>query len=426
MQRRNSMLFTWLLASTPVLGLVAPLWFHRSGSPDVGSYSTSYFLLLVGVTLGGLGASSLAAYLSHRRSTRKPVLAFVTMVVGVVVALGLAEAALRLFANDEFASYRQWGHRKAALFAYEAAQSRTWQTPATSWSDPQAAGVTYTTDEHGMRRHLSDPAWSTAAGERIFALGGSSVFGFGLADDQTWPHRLEALLRAEGDGGSAQVINAGNNGHNSLQCLLRFYLKVLPHKPDVLLYYESNNDVGDEVYAPADTWIEEDVLFSDSLSSYLAKKHRDKNWYARTLLGYRIQLWLEESARERGRSGGRSAALTAAQAAAKVANGERYIRNVATLADMCRRAQVRLVLMTFIQDGANHLLNNEQAVDHYNDLLRALAERERIPLIDLARAFEAERDVASFFFTDHYHPSPKGAAWIASQVAQRLPALLAK
>ncbi len=416
----------WLLATVPVGALIAPLFFHRSGAPEIGSYSASYFWLLMAVSVAGLGMSTAVALVSHRKVTRKPVFAFVAVTVGSAIAVGTAELGLRMFANDEFAKYREWGHRKAALFGYEAAPDHSWMSPPTDWSDPGAAGVTYTTNRFGMRTHCSDRNWPAAPGKHIFAIGGSSVFGFGLADDQTWPHMLEAKLRGAERVPAVQVINAGNNGHNSLQCLLRFYLRVLPHKPNVVLFYESNNDVADSVNEPTNIWIDEDVLFSDSLSSYLSKKHREKNWYARTLLGHRLQRWLKRSARKRARSGGRRIELSDAQAEAELANGERYIRNVTTIADICRRNGVTLVLMTFIQDGANRLLNNERSVNHFNDRLRLLAQQEGIPLIDLARDFEPMADKPSFFFTDHYHPSPKGAEWIAAQVTARLPELLAK
>jgi lysophospholipase L1-like esterase len=45
---------------------------------------------------------------------------------------------------------------------------------------------------------------------RILALGDSMTFGFYLAEDQTWPARLEALLRREGR--DVEVVNAGVGG----------------------------------------------------------------------------------------------------------------------------------------------------------------------------------------------------------------------
>ena len=74
--------------------------------------------------------------------------------------------------------------------------------------------------------------------------------------------------------------------------------------------------------------------------------------------------------------------------------------------------------MTFMHDmnGRPRLL-----LDHNNDLLRKLAVEQGIPLIDVAAAFAPVADKASYFFADHYHPSPKGAEFIAALVAERWP-----
>ncbi|MCA8957997.1 MAG: hypothetical protein KDC87_18120 [Planctomycetes bacterium] len=421
--RRNPFLLATLLCAVPLLALLAPLWFHRSGTPEVGPYDRSYAILLAVLTGGAVMVSLGIGLLARRAGSPRPAFALVTMVVASALALGLVEFGLRCFANDEFAMYRGWGHRKAALFGYEAAANHSWSTPGDAWVDPRAAGIRYSTDAEGMRTHVSDPNWRTSDKPRVFALGGSSVFGFGLPDDGTWPHRLEAKLR---DGGTdVQVINAGTNGHNSLQCLLRFYLKVLPHRPRLLIYYESNNDVADYACAPTDLWIEEPVLFSEGLTSYLAKTKAGKSWYARTLLGYRAQLWLEQRHRQSGFAERRTE-LTAAQRVALPHNGQRYLRNVQTLADMCRRHGVKLLLVTFIQDGANHLLHNAKSVEHQNQLLRDFAAAERVELLDLAREFEAEADKASYFFSDHYHPTPRGAEYLAGRVARRVAEMLRK
>src|SRR6185295_13953410 len=42
---------------------------------------------------------------------------------------------------------------------------------------------------------------------RVLAVGDSQTFGFYLENDQTWPARLEARLRA--DGSEVEVVNAG-------------------------------------------------------------------------------------------------------------------------------------------------------------------------------------------------------------------------
>jgi len=186
--------------------------------------------------------------------------------------------------------------RKSAVPAYEAQPNHTWN----------AADATYTTDEFGFRTHLSDRQWSRSDSKRIFVLGGSSVFGYGLNDDQTWVHLLEEKLRQDLKDRDLNVINAETLGHNSLQSLLSFYLRVLPLKPQVLLYYEGINDVDENVQRIDSTFVEEDVLFSETMTSVLSKRYAHKSFYFRTLLAHVVntRLWREIFCEPCGAAGG--------------------------------------------------------------------------------------------------------------------------
>lgn len=82
-----------------------------------------------------------------------------------------------------------------------------------------------------------------APGEiRIACLGGSTTYG-AFVDDYTgsYPYLLEKKLRAEGH--NVRVINAGLHGYASLQSLINLQSRVLDLQPDLLVYYESVNDL---------------------------------------------------------------------------------------------------------------------------------------------------------------------------------------
>ena len=104
-----------------------------------------------------------------------------------MLTLAVTEVFLtfRLRREDAFSEYAAWGHKRSLLFAFEA-------TPNHRWTN---AGATYTTDRFGFRTHVRGP-WDATARTRIFTLGESSVFGYGLNDDETWPHLLEEKLRS--------------------------------------------------------------------------------------------------------------------------------------------------------------------------------------------------------------------------------------
>src|SRR5262249_29336952 len=110
--------------------------------------------------------------------------------------------------------------------------------------------------------------WENDGGPRIFTLGESSVFGYGLNDDQTWSHLLEQKLRDRLADPTLDVVNGGNNGHTSLQSLFRFYVRVLPHKPtSVVLYFGPNDLYGT---GPDRLMISEKILFSGSVAQFWA------------------------------------------------------------------------------------------------------------------------------------------------------------
>jgi hypothetical protein len=70
---------------------------------------------------------------------------------------------------------------------------------------------------------------------KIIALGDSQTFGFGLADDETWPNRLQCLLSRSGS--DARVYNFGVPGTNLAQYLMRggHFLDALRPGDDVML-----------------------------------------------------------------------------------------------------------------------------------------------------------------------------------------------
>jgi lysophospholipase L1-like esterase len=68
--------------------------------------------------------------------------------------------------------------------------------------------------ERGWRGPVWDPA-RRAARHRVLVLGDSWTFGRGVADDETYPARLEAILRARGI--DVAVFNAGVPGYDTVQ-----------------------------------------------------------------------------------------------------------------------------------------------------------------------------------------------------------------
>jgi lysophospholipase L1-like esterase len=405
----------YLLCAVPLALLLLPLVFHHSPDAAVLTYSARYVRFLVICAAVLLIVPLLVAWACRRAGSVGPAAAFLLSLGGLVVGALLTEALLtyRLRTQDAFDEYVAWGHERSILLGFEAKPNNTWTN----------AGATYTTDAFGFRTHLRGP-WQSDGGPRIFTLGESSVFGYGLNDDQTWPHLLEEKLRARQHDPSLDVVNAGNNGYTSLQTLIRFYVRVLPQKPTTVVLYLGPNDLFGT--GPDRLLISDDILFGGSVAQYWQSATRGQNPYARSLLFYVVQQHVPPLAAVMRPPPAEEPASTwtpeahpgdeLRQLLATI--GGAYVENVRTLCLISRSKNVTPVIVTFMHDmdGRRKVL-----LDHDNDLLRALATEQNVALIDLAAAFEPLPDKASYFFTDHYHPSPKGAEYIADFIAAHWP-----
>jgi lysophospholipase L1-like esterase len=83
---------------------------------------------------------------------------------------------------------------------------------------------------------------------RVLALGGSTTFGVGLVDGETWPVALEnqlnaALAAAPGKYRRAEVINGGVPGYTSAESLIQLALRGVYLRPDVVILFQSLNDL---------------------------------------------------------------------------------------------------------------------------------------------------------------------------------------
>lgn len=77
----------------------------------------------------------------------------------------------------------------------------------------------------------------------VVAFGDSLYAGYGVAQDESFPHELERILRAQGH--AVEVRNAGVSGETTQGGLerLAFTLDGLPRKPDLVLLGLGGNDM---------------------------------------------------------------------------------------------------------------------------------------------------------------------------------------
>jgi lysophospholipase L1-like esterase len=79
---------------------------------------------------------------------------------------------------------------------------------------------------------------------RIACVGASTTFcGEASSDSAAWPQRLEHLLRQRFEGQRFEVINAGVPGYTAAQSLKNLRHRVIPLDPDIVIFYEANNEL---------------------------------------------------------------------------------------------------------------------------------------------------------------------------------------
>ena len=77
---------------------------------------------------------------------------------------------------------------------------------------------------------------------RIVSVGGSTTFGTGVLDNETYPYYLEKYFH-ENDLKNIEVINAGLGGIWSFQEVQLISYKIKELKPDLIIVYDGWNDV---------------------------------------------------------------------------------------------------------------------------------------------------------------------------------------
>jgi lysophospholipase L1-like esterase len=398
----------------PIFLLLLPFAGYHSSNPVFLIYSWDYLLFLIGLALGGLALAFTLALMVRKAPVHRQ-LTFGLILLGIPVIMLLAvEAYLTYREPDAFAIYREWGHIKSPLVGFEAAPNHHWEQ----------MGAVYSTDANTFRTHVAP----RVAGEReilIVAMGGSDVFGYGLNDDETWPHRLEEILRKH-FGEEITVINASNNGHNTLQQLIRMYVRVLPLEPDYIIFYGAINDiytaqVGNRLISMPDALVQ-----ASSTRDYIGIKNRGKGFYLENslLINY---LRFYSGKFFTAPDGGRPAVQTVAVKDVPLSNSSwGYIRNIQNMHLMCKEAKARFIPVTLIADMQNLPESVRGQINMHMQALREHCRKTDVPLVDLHPAFGDITDKADLFFEDHYHPSRRGARFIAEQLAEALAPMIAQ
>jgi hypothetical protein len=122
--------------------------------------------------------------------------------------------------------------------------------PWVQFSEPTFAGrlVNVDMDELGfhIRRTINDHDASDHALARVFVLGGSTTFGYNVADQHTWPSYLSRMLneraRSIGSRLSFEVVNYGRGYYYpGQQVVLLMDLLRAGHRPSLVIFMDGIN-----------------------------------------------------------------------------------------------------------------------------------------------------------------------------------------
>ena len=165
----------------------------------------------------------------HRSIRKKATLYFLAILLPTLLILLLAEGGARLYIHVKHSvpgkSYGLWRYDKelGAVHAEDAYNTR------------------YQTDDYGFRNRERVMQPKPAGALRIIAYGGSTTFCYNLPFDETWPAKLESLLR-EYHNQKDQVLNAGAIAWSLGHALARARRDIPDLKPDVVLIYSGINE----------------------------------------------------------------------------------------------------------------------------------------------------------------------------------------
>lgn len=327
------------------------------------------------------------------------------------VALVVCEGALRVRATLRYGSASS--QLRDAMTVYDAAAGLNVPRPGYEITGNR---IHVRINSLGFRGEEVEPEKPVGT-IRIVCLGASTTFSTEVSsNDMTWPAILQRKLRQEHPGVRFEVINAAVPGYVSSDNLKNLKHRVLPLKPDLVIYYEANNEIVKDTRELA---LAEGIV-AGSPSRAIATLSRVSLMFD---LAYKN---LAIARRGTGSSSIRRLDTVPADLPA---------RFIGTLEEMHRELStrdIRMLLSTFIvkfrrdQDRAVQVRNADvaffympwmsidgmlNAIDRYNQAIVDYGLRAGIPVVDDREAIPADGD----HFADCMHLLDRGSQAMADR-----------
>ena len=304
---------------------------------------------------------------------------------GLILAatLGLCEAAVRTRAWLKYGT-AQPGVSDGML-AFDPALGLTYPRPGFEVSSGNIAIKINSLGFRGDEVSIGKPANTV----RIVCVGASTTFSAEVSSNQaTWPSQLQRALEREYPGITIEVVNAGIPGAVATESLKNVERRVIPLAPDIVVFYEANNDMAIDTRALA----RQQGLLSSS-EGYLSGP-------ASTLSRYSL---LFDLAYKNGRILlSRTDAPGSKLATVPSDLPARFIGEIGKMRDVLLGNDIQFVLSTYLvkyrrdQDRATQIANANvsfyympwmtidallDGMDRYNDAIVAFATSHGVPVV---------------------------------------------
>jgi lysophospholipase L1-like esterase len=378
----------------------------------------------------------------------RALLNFLALLTSAIATFAVLEVGARVYLERvapearfvNYASFRQLEKR----YGGDGATSRQLLSPHRYLGYYPTPGYTKGKNRHNSLGYRGDEiVLPKPAGElRIVCVGGSTTYDSDIEDYRlAYPSRLEAELRARGFA-NVTVVNAGAAGWTTWESLISLELRVLDLAPDIVIDFDSINDVHTRFVWPPELYrgdnsgyraANQSGLFMPSIfehSTLLRILMIRAGWVGshadisrtidRLAPSYYGDVW-----RDQKRTGSYPDGIFREVSPDEMLerNSPRYFaRNIANLVAVAKANGVDVVLASFAyspdfpEEPRVTSPEYRRAIVEHNDVLRSVAERDGAAFFDFAAVFPTDRR----YFTDGRHNNEEGAALKAKLFADFL------
>jgi lysophospholipase L1-like esterase len=197
----------------------------------------------------------------------------VAILFGLVVFCGMAELVCRLVFSLVVAyDVEMWRYAREVKTSGLTPGLRFEHRPGAS---AHLMAVDVIINRDGLRNRET-PRQKPPGRLRVAVVGDSVTFGWGVPQDETYPQRLEELLRQQlspGRDGALEVINFGVGNYTAADVTAMLEHKALGYAPDLVIYGAFINDA-----ELPDGLLEEPFLLRHSLAAVLIWGRLDRLW----------------------------------------------------------------------------------------------------------------------------------------------------